>query len=69
MAVAHGLSCSEANGIFQDQGSNWISYADGQADSTTETPGQPCFFFFFFLNNGQNKELVALLFSLDTNIL
>ena len=48
MAVAHGLSCSEANGIFQDQGSNWISYADWQADSTTETPGQPCFFFFFF---------------------
>ena len=46
MAVAHGLSCSEANEIFQDRGSNWISYADGQADSITEPPGQPCFFFF-----------------------
>ena len=37
--VAHGLSCSEAHGIFPDQGLN-PALADGFF--TTEPPGRSC---------------------------
>ena len=56
--MAHGLSCSEACGIFLGQGSNPRPPALAGGFLTTVPPGKPqtlifiCNFFFFFFNFG-----------------
>ena len=54
--VVHGLSCSSACGIFQDQGLNpclqhwWVD------SSTTEPPGKPMEYYLAIKKNGQQHK-------------